>query len=281
MNGSSITTCIETITPELAKLYLQKNSSNRRVSGRVVEMMVRDITRGQWRETHQGIAFYSDGVLADGQHRLEAIARAGVPVRLMVSRGIDRSDSVAIDQHRARTTIDVLRISGRATWMNKSDVAVLRVFLSLAPGCTFGQAAKISADEIATYGETFKDRLLFSRHITEGEKITGLTTAPLAAAFAMALGHENEQRLIQFSAVLKSGMAASSGDMAAIKLRDYCLTNKVSNCSEQRMDLLMRTQRAIQLFCQGKQISRLHAPSSPIYPTPVVLIKKGRPEAAE
>jgi hypothetical protein len=281
MNGTSITTCVETITPELAKLYLQKNISNRRVSGRVVEMMVRDITRGQWKETHQGIAFYSDGVLADGQHRLEAIAKAGLPVRLMVSRGLDRGDAVAIDQHRARTTIDVLRISGKATWMSKSDVAVLRIFLSLAPGCTFGQAAKISADEMATYGEQFKDRLLFSHHITEGEKVSGLATAPVAAAFAMALGHENKQRLIQFAATLKSGMTTAAGDLAAIKLRDYCLTNKISGGAEQRRDLLMRAQRAIQLFCQGKQISRLHAPSSPIYPTPVVLIKKGRPEAAE
>jgi hypothetical protein len=74
----------KTVTPSMAEYYLGKNTANRRVSERRVRIYERDLLNGNFGTTHQGIAFYNDGSLADGQHRLLAIVKANLPAKLLV-----------------------------------------------------------------------------------------------------------------------------------------------------------------------------------------------------
>ena len=55
------------------------------------------IKNGEFTLTHQGIAFDEDGNLIDGQHRLHAIIKAGIAVKMEVSSGWPRSNILAID----------------------------------------------------------------------------------------------------------------------------------------------------------------------------------------
>lgn len=105
---------IRTITPQDAKDLLLTNSSNRRVRKRLVDKICRDIKSGAWRLTHQGIAIYDDGTLADGQHRLEAIAASGIPCQIMVTYGVPKDEAtiLAVDSGRSRTVVDSSNISG-------------------------------------------------------------------------------------------------------------------------------------------------------------------------
>lgn len=68
------------VTPEMAYDWLVHNTNNRDLRPLDVLYLKQCILSGNWRVTHQGIAFYADGELADGQHRLNAIADAGVGV---------------------------------------------------------------------------------------------------------------------------------------------------------------------------------------------------------
>ena len=81
---------IETITPCLAKEWLQKNLYNRKIRPRKVRQYAADMRAGKWRTTHQGIAFDKEGNLMDGQHRLLAICETNIPQTMMVTRGLDR-----------------------------------------------------------------------------------------------------------------------------------------------------------------------------------------------
>src|ERR1700757_3825044 len=78
------------VTPELAAEWLRKNTHNRPLRRNVVEALARDIVAGNWVPTHQGVAFYDDETLFDGQHRLSAIVRAQKPVAVLVTFGIPK-----------------------------------------------------------------------------------------------------------------------------------------------------------------------------------------------
>lgn len=95
---------VVTITPEMAEEWLKKNIRNiRPLRKAAVSYLAAEITAGKWELTHQGIAFGADGILVDGQHRLAAIARAGVPVECMVTWGIQETGTCAIDSGTKRS----------------------------------------------------------------------------------------------------------------------------------------------------------------------------------
>jgi hypothetical protein len=101
-------TTIETITPEVAKIYLESNSQNQRsVRKAWVASLVKMIQAGEFQLTHQGIAFDSNGTLIDGQHRLLAIVAAQKPVQIMVTRSVNPAVWGATDQGVIRTSTEV------------------------------------------------------------------------------------------------------------------------------------------------------------------------------
>lgn len=105
-------TCFMLITPEIARNLLDnKNVRNRKLSPIKVNIYSQELTDGKWRITHQGIAFYEDGVLADGQHRLEAIVRTGVSIIMLVAFGLSYESAIFIDEGKSRSVADVSAIS--------------------------------------------------------------------------------------------------------------------------------------------------------------------------
>src|SRR5439155_18773761 len=79
--GTDLDLEIMTITPELAKEWLDRGGTNRKVTRRRVEAMTAAIQRGEWQLTGEAIKLDDEGRVRDGQNRLQAIARAGIPVR--------------------------------------------------------------------------------------------------------------------------------------------------------------------------------------------------------
>ena len=74
----NIKTTWEIITPEKAKEILKKNGKNRSISWSTVNAYARDMSKGYWTEgVGVGISIDENGILRDGQHRLEAIVKSG------------------------------------------------------------------------------------------------------------------------------------------------------------------------------------------------------------
>jgi len=105
-------TKIVTMTPEWASQLLRQNTRNRQLSKQRVAACADLITSGKWKLTHQGVAIDSNNVLQDGQHRLHAIVKAGVPVQIMMSTGCDPSNFDVIDSGRKRTAADAIGLCG-------------------------------------------------------------------------------------------------------------------------------------------------------------------------
>ena len=123
-------TQLMTITPELATQWLNQNPNNRPLRPIRVRQYAEDIKAGMWKLTHQGIAFYEDGTLADGQHRLKAVEMANLPIAMYVTTGLNKNSSVAIDAGKPREMVDTMHIINGQTWVNKDIVAIARIALT-------------------------------------------------------------------------------------------------------------------------------------------------------
>jgi len=101
------------VTPAMARAFLDAAGVNRPVGRQIVHRYAAAMTAGEWQLTHEGIAFGTDGLLMDGQHRLAAILESGVSVPLFVFMNIDRSVFSKIDIGAKRTAAHILSICGK------------------------------------------------------------------------------------------------------------------------------------------------------------------------
>jgi hypothetical protein len=101
------------VTPVIAAAMLASNTHNRKMGAAVVERYATMMKAGQWRCTMADpITFDNQGVLQDGQHRLQAVVRSQVSVEFWVASGADPEDFHVIGTGRRRSVADVLSIAG-------------------------------------------------------------------------------------------------------------------------------------------------------------------------
>lgn len=117
---------VEKITPEIARQFLAKNLSNRPLKKTsTVAVFAAAMKRGEWVLNGDAIRFSSDGVLLDGQHRLEAVVKSGATIYSLVVYGLPPSTFDTIDRGRPRTTADMLAIRGEKNYTALASVARL------------------------------------------------------------------------------------------------------------------------------------------------------------
>lgn len=107
---------LEAITPDIAAMWLREcNNGNRAIKQGVVKKYAQDIIEGNWRITHQCIAFDSTGHLVDGQHRLSAVVLACQPIEAYIARyeTVEEAMKLPIDMQAKRAVFDVLHVSRR------------------------------------------------------------------------------------------------------------------------------------------------------------------------
>lgn len=107
---------IETITPQKAKIYLEKNNSdeynNRSVYQPKVDQYARDMKNGDWRLNGETIIISKSGRTMDGQHRLLAVIQSGVTIQSYVIHGVDDEVFASIGTGKPRTSADAAHIAG-------------------------------------------------------------------------------------------------------------------------------------------------------------------------
>lgn len=103
------------ITPDTARHWLASNHVNRKLRQFKVAQYARDIEAGRWTLNADAICFSPDGMLLNGQHRLNAIIRSGRTVVMLVLRGVPPEAMKNMDNGSARTAADVLAFDGETT----------------------------------------------------------------------------------------------------------------------------------------------------------------------
>lgn len=127
---------MELVTPELAKKYLSRNRTNRKLEKAYVALWINQILTGNWKQTGDPIRFDIKGNLIDGQHRLTAIVKTGIAQFMLVVTGLPEDAKYVIDTGKKRTASDVLSISGIKNPGLISSVIKMYLGLKNADGIT-------------------------------------------------------------------------------------------------------------------------------------------------
>lgn len=172
---------VETITPEIAKEYLKKNTANYRklttLSWYKIDQYAEAMKAGKWQLNGEAITFGKNGVLKNGQHRLAAIIRAGVPVKILVVYDID--DDVDIyDRGKNRTDADIAH--ARGIDIDNTTIAAANIVVNVF-------SARKSRDFVIDYAEKNFAELNKARRIAVygNSKITNNAPSVCAAYLAV------------------------------------------------------------------------------------------------
>lgn len=261
----AVTTKVEKITPAKAQQYLEKNTSNRPLRKTRVAKYARAMQGGEWYVTNQGLAFNCDGSLLDGQHRLHAVIQAGVPVKMAVTRGLDRASMFGIDTGGNRSVADIARVAGVNREITTTMVSTARAMIDGLNVKYTNQASAYTEEQIIEFVLKHYDAIEFACSIEFGK----VSHSAFRAVAARAWYTVNRKSLGEFYDILTTGFFKNEGGEWPIKLREFFLSTrgKTGGQGYRRM-LYAKTERALKMFLEGTKFTRLFEASEEIFALP-------------
>ena len=260
-----MTVTTERITPAKAEKMLNMNHDNRHLRAGVVEKYSLDMKAGRWTECIDPIAFYEDGDIADGQHRLWAVVESGTTQDFIIVRGLDRTSGLNIDVGLGRSLVDSARISGVNTDLSNRLLSVCRAIVTGSRGANNNTPVS-NAIKLAYVDQCGEAARWAIAHAPVGR---AYSLALVLAAIARAWYYEKDKdRLAHFGVVLGKGFMADEGDSAAIALRNALADVRGSNHPEIWRDLFYKTQNAIKYFMRHKPLKVIKSVKDETYPLP-------------
>ncbi|MFB8239855.1 hypothetical protein ACFC58_25225 [Kitasatospora purpeofusca] len=137
------------VTPEIAASFMARNSVNRRLDQGHVQALVEAILHDEWKLTHQGIGFDTNGRLLDGQHRLSAIIEADRPVEMFVWDGLPEDVFPVLDTVKRRSAADALSSTGeKYLTLLSSTIRHVLLFRTMRNEPWTGARSRVSNDRI-------------------------------------------------------------------------------------------------------------------------------------
>lgn len=197
----NVTTELRLITPEEATEMLTHNRNNRPINSERVRGYVREIRKGNWEITHQGVGFDENGRLIDGQHRLRAIEVSGIPVPLMVTRGLPPRAGAIVDIGQKRTTSQSLKMlyGDNAPNAAISGIVIAGVRKVLTYNMQGGSRSDVNDYESMV--DNFAAEMEMCRSIT-GTTMSRVKAEITGAILAALIGGERERTVRDFFEVV-------------------------------------------------------------------------------
>ncbi|MFJ1745415.1 hypothetical protein ACIOJD_04115 [Streptomyces sp. NPDC088116] len=163
------------VTPEIAESLLSRAVVNRRLDWGQVDFLADSIIREEWQLTHQGIAIdgpLDTGFLLDGQHRLNAIIKAGIPVWLYVFEGLPRTAFPVLDTGKRRSGVDTLSATGEKYLpLLHSTIRHVLLFKNMPDSSWSGTGSRVANGRIlAAYNEDsdmYREAVVMGRDISK------------------------------------------------------------------------------------------------------------------
>jgi hypothetical protein len=225
-----VKTTLQIVTPERAREWLKKNTDNRRLRPFAVDELHGAWERGEWKVTHQGIAFSKSGRLLDGQHRLTFISQLpeGEGVAINVSTDCEEDVFGAIDQHIRRTLSDVTGVG--------ADLAALGRFLAKVQNSSqnTGLTPQFVVPFISWALPAFSELVTFSPNKAP---VWSSAAVRAAAVFQINGGHDIDFVKLSYDSLVRSDIDAMPFGARAL--------------AQQRMSGKIVSARSLDLFCRA------------------------------
>lgn len=250
---------VVTITPDIARAWLEKNKKNRKQARLHKQQFVRDMKSGNWRLTGDMIRFDINGDLIDGQHRLQACVDAEVNFKTFVAYGLQPDDQDVIDTGRVRSGSDALAMNGFAgTTLLAAFARNLVAMKADAPLST----TKLSNSEIL---QVVRDRPTLIKSVGMVWALPPrIPRVPIGLVHWIATNKLKAGDVAdQFVEVFKTGEPAYKG-CPAHRLRERFLVGKTGDRRSdiQRNEQLRSTIHAWNLFATNERLERFAVPKT-------------------
>ena len=234
---------IVTITPEIAKRLLEQNNDNRKMKERVIKAIAQDIKNGHWKLNGESLIVTCDGELNDGQNRLMAIVRAGLPVPSLVVFGVTRDSRLTVDMGAARSVAEFLSMTGNMNAIRFASMARLHLSFLESNGKSYNKGTMATRQDVIEQFEENKDEFIVAYRETGSLKfsysVSGRAFIPVA--------YMNIHRIDSINCGLFFEKLASGADLAAtdpilwLRQKLYEIINtKQSLRSEQKLEYVLR-----------------------------------------
>lgn len=200
-------TSIVELTPDMARGLLGNNPDNRNISPRTVSKFAEDILNDRWQMNGETIIVADTGELNDGQHRCHAVVLADKPIHTAIITGVPRAARFSTDMGTARTTGNILSMSGVSNSNNIARVAAL-----LHQVERWGEVRKSAGgrgstkQEIVDFAHAHMDELLFGFSFVTGGSARKLgPVGSIACAAVIIARYADEDGVRDFFESLVSG----------------------------------------------------------------------------
>jgi hypothetical protein len=241
------------VTPEVAGWLLALNTGNRPLLLAAVNRFIRILRTGQWMLTGEPIIVSREGVLSDGQHRLEAVARSGLPAMMDVRFGIDRAAFAATGTGTRRTAGQALAIAGGSHSSTQAAIARLLHWFDAEqmPRCSM----QVEPGEVIRIVEA-NPQILQVAGLQKKCRFAPARTAPIGLVLAVAARKAPLDRVAAFLAVLDTGLADDEANAARrlhVRLRDAAMSKERIS----QIDAAALTARAWNAWHAGRTVQQL------------------------
>ena len=243
---------VREVTPVMAALiFKEHNGHNREFSYSKALYYAQAMERGDWKINHQGVAFYADGNLADGQHRFAAVLMANKPQRFVVMASFDDDAFDTIDIGKIRNAGDALFLRGVADPAVKA--AIVRVVMAYEHKQKTGRFLTPTVIEVEKF---VKDESRIGTVIEMARTITKNCSDPCmsenetaAAALLLLRGGYTENAVSGYLSAIQLGVADHEGAVV-IDLGRQFMKARISERRVHRMN----KEHKLALLCKGAQL---------------------------
>lgn len=234
------------VTPQIAQEFLTHNVDNRNLKRRNVHMMAKAMREGKWQLNPEGISFYQNGNMRDGQHRCYAVIEAGVPVEMVVTYDVP-NESIICDRASPRSQLDILSMTGAPSSVCQKAIVALTNTLfyicgSVAPDSAF--LCDFCTDEAEYLSDVY-------RMASKGEKSLPRRAPVMSAVYVAYRYGVSGETIDRFCSVIGTGFYSGECETAAIVIRNKLLERGSTWGKSSRHILFRATLRAIYDFERG------------------------------
>lgn len=249
------------VTPEQAYEWLANNPRNRAVRHKKVQAIAKDIREGKWVDNGDTIRLNIEtGELLDGQHRLNAVFEAGIPVWMRI---VKIRPTHHMDDNLGRSFTDQIVIGGLAdkgsAATNKSCCSVARFLLD-----------SDDKEKVAAFCNANEQAFTFLRRLmnlgTTKSTIKGTRCAGIFAAMFVALDNEVPEDVIEawYRVVITGKYSGEKWEESALKFRNFLIRNmnwnvqRPTSKSELYQEAFNKTQQSLYCYSKKRDMQKLY-----------------------
>ena len=250
-----------TITPEMSAIFLSNNTNNRKVTERNVTAIARALSNNEWALNGETIKFDVDGNVIDGQHRLLACVRTGIPFESYIIKNLPSESFTTIDIGSKRTASDILSIHEAPNATNLA--AIIKCYVearynkSYSPGSIYATNEQI-LNEYKTNPE------LYQRLAVAYQVIGKFVTSPFMAICKSAIEAYGDHWFDECMAKIKTGQNLEYGD-PCLALREWSINSKANH--DTRSHIRAIYVKAVKAIATNSKIKKLRFNKIESFPT--------------